>query len=86
MEDRKFIKILVPVALLGLFVFNTPQAGAYNPETHAYLTNEVINLYNQNYSSNQLSNELKNYLIDGSRKEAFVPQKLIHPSFLGLIY
>ncbi len=78
MEDRKLITLLVPLLLVGFFVLSAPFASAYGVETHAYLTDEIINFYNQNYSNNQIPSELRDYLIDGSRKEDEAPRWLNH--------
>ena len=78
MENRKLIKFLVLSMSMGFFILSAPSAQAYGVETHAYLTNEVINLYNQNYQNNQFPSELRNYLIDGSRKEDEAPRWLNH--------
>lgn len=78
MEDRKLVILVVPLLLVGLLIFNVQSVQAYGTETHAYLTSEVINFYNQNYPDNQIPSELRNYLIDGSRKEDETPRWLNH--------
>ena len=85
MENRKLIKFLIPVFILGFFVANFSNVFAYSIETHAFLTDEIIKFYNQNFPDSKISDELKAYLIDGSRREALVPQKLIYPLYLRLI-
>ena len=74
MENRKFI------ILLSIFLSLTfcSQVFAYEIDTHAFLTNEVIDIYNQNFSGDKISVELGNYLIDGSRKEDDDPRYLNH--------
>jgi hypothetical protein len=57
--------------LSGLFVSN---AYGYGVETHAFLTKEVVAFYNKNFSQNKISKELADYIMDGARLEAFVPQ------------
>ncbi len=69
MENRKHVKILIPIFMLGFFIFNINNVFAYSIETHAYLTGEIINFYNQNYPSQKISDDLRDYLIDGSRRE-----------------
>jgi len=78
MENRKYIKLLIPVFILGIFIFNINNVFAYEVETHAYLTDQIIKFYNQNSSSQQISDELKNYLIDGSRREDDIPRWMNH--------
>ncbi len=53
MENRKLIK-LIPVLILGFFVVQTNSAFAYDIETHAYLTSEIIRFYNQNFPNNKI--------------------------------
>jgi hypothetical protein len=78
MENRKFIKFLIPIFVLGFFVANFNSAFAYGIETHAYLTSELVRFYNQNFPNNKISDELKAYLIDGSRREDDVPRWMNH--------
>ena len=42
---------------------------AYNIDTHAYLTDETIIFYNRNFPVNSIPENLKDYLLDGSRRE-----------------
>lgn len=69
MENSQFVKLLIPVLISGFFVFNINYVFAYDIETHAYLTAEIIDFYNKNFPKQQINDELKNYLIDGSRRE-----------------
>src|SRR3989344_7180929 len=79
MEDRKLIKFFLdPLFLAGLCVLNIQTALAYSPETHAYLTREIFNFYNQKFPKKQISFELRDYLIDGSRREDDVPRWMNH--------
>ncbi|MFA5098970.1 MAG: lamin tail domain-containing protein [Candidatus Paceibacterota bacterium] len=78
MENRKHVKFLVPIFILGLFIFQNNIAFAYDVDTHAYLTSEVVKFYNQNFPNSKISNELNDYLIDGSRKEDDVPRPMNH--------
>ncbi|MFH1192759.1 MAG: lamin tail domain-containing protein, partial [Candidatus Jorgensenbacteria bacterium] len=61
-------------------IFFAPSHGvfAYNVETHAFLTDVVFDFYNQHSNSNKIPEELKNYLIDGSRREDTTPRYLNH--------
>src|SRR3989344_2532263 len=75
MENRKFVKILIPIFLLGFSLGN--QAWAYEVETHAFLTEEVVDFYNQHFEKD-ISEDLRNYLIDGARKEDDIPRYMNH--------
>lgn len=68
-------KKLLILTLIILFCSN--YALAYDIETHAYLTKEIINFYNQNFE-NKIPSYLENYLIDGSRKEDEPPRWMNH--------
>lgn len=78
MENRKFIKFIIPILLLGFFVFNTPDVWAYGVETHAFLTKTVVDFYNQHFPNKKISEELANYLIDGARLEDNAPRYMNH--------
>ncbi len=54
------------------------RAYAYSIDTHAYLTDEVINFYNKSFSNSPLSEEFRSYLIDGSRREDDIPRWMNH--------
>ncbi len=77
MENRKLIKFLILALISGFFVFNN-NAFAYDIETHAFLTDETVKFYNQNFSDNKIPEELKGYLIDGSRREDEIPRWMNH--------
>ena len=47
---------------------------AYGVSTHAYLTEEIIEFYNERFPEKKISEEFTDYLIDGARKEAIVLQ------------
>src|SRR3989344_2245588 len=74
MENKKLI------ILFSLFLSLTfsSQVFGYEIGTHAYLTDEIVNFYNNNFSGNKISNELTSYLIDGSRREDDVPRWMNH--------
>jgi hypothetical protein len=78
MENFKPIKFSIPILILGFFVFGAGNVFAYEVETHAYLTNEVIKFYNQHFSTNRIPENLKDYLIDGSRREDDPPRWMNH--------
>ncbi len=76
MENRKIIKLLIPILVLGFFV-SADRALAYEVSTHAFLTSEVIKFYNQNFTV-KIPQELRDYLMDGSRLEDNAPRYLNH--------
>jgi len=78
MENPKLIKFLIPIFVLGFFVVGLNNVFAYGIETHAYLTSEVIEFYNQKFSGNKIPDDLKNYLLDGSRREDNIPRWMNH--------
>src|SRR3990167_10628755 len=69
MENYKYLKFLIPIFILGFFVASFNSVFAYNIETHAFLTNEIIKFYNQNFPNHKITDNLKDYLIDGARRE-----------------
>src|SRR3989344_4560995 len=73
MENRKLI---IPIVLLG-FLVNVSSALAYGVETHAFLTKEAVEFYNQHFE-NKISEENKIFLIDGARKEDDTPRYMNH--------
>jgi len=77
MENSKFIRFLIPIFVLGFFVVYNP-VFAYDTETHAYLTSEVVKFYNQNFPNNKISDDLTLYLLDGSRREDDIPRWMNH--------
>ncbi|NCO44913.1 hypothetical protein GW888_02460, partial [Candidatus Wolfebacteria bacterium] len=78
MENSKLIKFLTPIFILGFFIINLNGAFAYEIETHAYLTSEIIKFYNQNFPNNKISDDLTSYFIDGSRREDDIPRWMNH--------
>lgn len=77
MENRKLGLLILGVFMTaGLFFTST--ACAYWADTHAYLTNESINLYNKTASSNAIPTDLKQYLFDGSKAEDSDPRYVNH--------
>src|SRR3989338_7702537 len=76
MENRKSIK-LIPILLLGFFV-SVNNVFAYGVETHAFLTKEILEFYNKNFPDKKVPEDLKDYLIDGSRLEDNMPRYLNH--------
>lgn len=78
MENRKFVKFFILIFILGFFVVINNSAFAYGEETHAFLTNEVVAFYNRNFPISNISGNLANYLIDGSRREDDPPRWFNH--------
>lgn len=79
MENRKFVKILTPAIVISLgFLVITQNAFAYGIETHAALTANIFEYYNKNFPQNKIPDEMKNYLVDGSRHEDSLPRWMNH--------
>ena len=53
-------------------------AGAYSVGTHAFLTKEAVEFYNKNFPNSRISEDLKDYLIDGARMEDNTPRYINH--------
>ena len=51
---------------------------AYGVSTHAYLTEEIIEFYNERFPEKKISEEFTDYLIDGARKEDDLPRWMNH--------
>ncbi|MEW6617652.1 MAG: hypothetical protein AB1333_04550, partial [Patescibacteria group bacterium] len=70
--------------LVGLFIgtfvplFLPVSVSAYEIGTHAYLTNEAFSIFNKNFSSQKISSELRDFLVDGARKEDDIPRWMNH--------
>ncbi len=77
MENRKILKYIIPL-LAGLFFIFSGTAMAYGPETHAYLTDEAINFFNQKTGGVRVPPDLKAFIIDGSSREDDIPRFLNH--------
>lgn len=77
MENRKLLRF----SLLAVFwVIFMPKGVvlAYSPETHALFSDKATELYNAHVPGNKIDDGLKNYLIDGSRREDDPPRWLNH--------
>ncbi len=75
--NKVYKKTLYLGLILGILSpFNF--ASAYSVGTHAFLTKEAIEFYNKNLSGNKISDELKNYIIDGARLEDNAPRYVNH--------
>ena len=62
---------------VALFLF-TNTSLAYEGDTHAYLTREVIKFYNTFSTSTPFDPALEDYLLDGARHEDSVPRWMNH--------
>ncbi|MBI2035679.1 MAG: lamin tail domain-containing protein [Candidatus Liptonbacteria bacterium] len=71
-----FALFIAPITV-GAFV-SANEALAYGVGTHAYLTSEIFDFYNERYQNNKISENLKPFLIDGSRREDDAPRWLNH--------
>lgn len=60
--QRSFLFLIFLNYLLLIILFFQNQALAYDIETHAYLTKEIIDFYNQNFS-NKIPPNLENILL-----------------------
>lgn len=77
MENRK-LGLLILGVFMASGLFFVPSALAYWTDTHEYLTNESINLYNKTAGDNAISADLKQYLFDGSKAEDSDPRYVNH--------
>lgn len=72
-----FKKIIL--VIFGLFfVFFSKDVFAYSVETHAFLTDKIFDFYNHHFPQQNLSKELKPYLIEGARQEDNFPRYMNH--------
>lgn len=69
--------ILFTPIIIGVFV-NTRAAFAYGVEAHAYLTEEIIDFYNKHYQEKRIPENLRPFLVDGSRREDDAPRWMNH--------
>ena len=77
MENRKLIKLSL-IILSTVFTASfwaVPKTHAYDFETHAFLTQEIVKLYDKTAN---LPENLSAYLVDGSRREDDSPRWLHH--------
>lgn len=75
-----FLKKTLLWLFIGTFVplFFPVSVSAYEIGTHAYLTNESFNLFNKNFPLQKISPELRDFLVDGSRREDDIPRWMNH--------
>lgn len=77
MENRKpYVLTIAIVIAIGMFF--APPVGAYEVNTHAYLTSEAVELYNKSVSDNKITPELKRFMIDGAMHEDDLPRPQNH--------
>ncbi|MDI6733934.1 MAG: hypothetical protein QMD50_00365 [Patescibacteria group bacterium] len=72
----KKIKIIFLILSFLFIPFNF--IFAYNTETHAYLTKEIIDFYNSNFKTASISKNFEDDLINGSRHEDIFPRWMNH--------
>lgn len=77
MEDRKYVKYIIPAILVLGFLFSQATL-AYDGETHAYLTREIFDFYNQRFPQNKIDGSLLDYLTEGARREDDIPRWMNH--------
>lgn len=68
MKNRKFVKFLISIFILG-FIVSVNNASAHEIKNHVFLTDKIVKFYNQNFPNNKISDELKNYVVGGTRRE-----------------
>ncbi|MDI6821172.1 MAG: hypothetical protein QMD65_03280 [Patescibacteria group bacterium] len=71
-------KIRIVLIILGFLFVPLNFVFAYETETHAYLTKEAIDFYNNNFKDNKIPNNLEDDLINGSRHEDTFPRWMNH--------
>ncbi|OGM93320.1 hypothetical protein A2372_02905 [Candidatus Wolfebacteria bacterium RIFOXYB1_FULL_54_12] len=78
MENRKYRTLISLLSVLVSIFFYIQPAGAYEVDTHAYLTKEAIELYNKNTEGNKISSDLQRFIIDGAKHEDDLPRPQNH--------
>ena len=78
MENRKSLNPLIFISVFVLMIGIAPGAFAYEAETHAYLTAQAIDIYDQYNLNNPIKEDLRPYLLDGSRREDDAPRYMNH--------
>jgi len=78
MEGRRIVKLILPIAISVLVLISPSYALAYTTDTHAFLTDEIVKFYDRNFSNKGIPDDLKIYLIDGSRREDDFPRWMNH--------
>ena len=74
------------ILISGFLLLTHKNVLAYdNKTTHPDLTKEIITFYELS-TGKKFAEEQKQWIIQGSIDEALVLQKLIYPSYLGLIF
>lgn len=75
---RRTISLFIGI-LLALLLAPTSRVLAYSVETHAFLTSTVFDFYNRfAVDGKKLPEELRNFFIDGARREDDVPRWMNH--------
>ena len=69
--NKRWLRIILSITIVSFLIFSKTQA--YEVDTHAGLTQEIIKFYNKNFE-NKISEDWKAYLLDGSRREDDPPR------------
>jgi hypothetical protein len=72
------MKRVILLTLALPFLFTCKSVYAYDTDTHAYLSDEAIKFYNNNFPKNYFPLEFSNYVLDGARREDDVPRWMNH--------
>lgn len=76
MENTRNVGLVLLICL-GI-ISCTQYAHAYKVDTHAYLTQKSLEIFNKAYKNNQIPQTLTSFLIDGSRREDDPPRPMNH--------
>ncbi len=76
MRFKYLISFLLLLSLA--FFFSSQKVSAYSTEAHLTLTQEIVKFYNLHFPDKPISDDLKDYLIDGSRREDDPPRWMNH--------
>ena len=79
MENRKYVKIFLIFCIAIVFAtIPVSKTRAYDFNTHAFLTLQATQFYQEHFPNNPLPQDIVPYLIDGSRREDDSPRWLHH--------
>jgi len=73
------MKKILLLTIFSFILFSLPSCVfAYPIDTHAYLTDEIIDFYNKHFIDDKIPDELRDFLVDGSRREDDAPRWMNH--------